>query len=78
LERKLRHEIVGEVIDEDAEEGEAAEKINPQVALHSRRTARDAHNYFRVTSLDHHQHGGWFASAWDHNPVGLKGIHAFL
>jgi hypothetical protein len=29
LERKLRHEIVGEVIDEDTEERQAAEKINP-------------------------------------------------
>jgi hypothetical protein len=78
LERKLRHEIVGEVIDENTEERKAAEKIDPEIALHNRRTARDAHNYFPVTSPDHHHHDGWFASAWDHNPVVLKGIHAFL
>jgi hypothetical protein len=66
------------VIDENTEEGEAAEEIDPEVALHNRRTARDAHNYFPVTSPDHHQHDGWSASAWDHNPVVLKGIHAFL
>ena len=53
-------------------------KIKPEVALHDRRTARDAHNYLPVTSLDHHQHGGWLASAWDYNPAVLKGIHAFL
>jgi hypothetical protein len=78
LERKLRDEIVGEVIDENTEERETPEKINPEVPLHSRRTARDAHNYFTVTSPDHHQHDGWFASAWDHNSVVLKSIHAFL
>ena len=43
LERKLRQNIVGEVIDEDTEKGEATEKIKPEVALHNRRTARDAH-----------------------------------
>ena len=78
LERKLRQDIVGEVIDEDAKKGEAAEKIKPEVALHSRRTARDAHNLFPVTSLDRHQRGGRFAPAWNHNPVVLKGIHDSL
>jgi hypothetical protein len=32
LERELRHHVVREVVDEDGEEGEAAEKIEPQVA----------------------------------------------
>ena len=76
LERKLRHDIVRQVVDEDAEEREAAEKIKPEVARHGRRTARDAHNLFRVTSR--HQHGGRFASAWDRNPVVLRGTHAFF
>src|SRR5262245_54673762 len=62
LQCKLRYEIVGEMIDENTEEREAAEKIDPKVAPHSRWTARDAHNYFPVTSSDHHQHDGWFVS----------------
>jgi hypothetical protein len=43
LERKLRQDIVREVIDEDAEKREAAEKIKPEVALGGRRTARGTH-----------------------------------
>jgi hypothetical protein len=34
------------VIDEDTEEGEAAKKIKPEVALDGRRLARDAHRIY--------------------------------
>jgi hypothetical protein len=78
LQRKLRQDIVGEVIDEDAEEGEAAEKIKPEIALRGRRTAGGAHSLLPVTSLDGDQHGGRYGPAWAHNPVVLRGTPHIL
>ena len=43
LKRKLRQDVVREVIEEDAEEGKTAEEIKPEIALHSRRITCDGH-----------------------------------
>jgi hypothetical protein len=43
LERKRRQDIIREVIDKDTEQGEATEKIKPEVALHGQSTACSGH-----------------------------------
>src|SRR5687768_1520743 len=43
LKGKLRQDVVREVIEKDAEKGETAEKIQPEVALHGRWMTRDGH-----------------------------------
>jgi hypothetical protein len=43
LKCKRRQDVVWEMIEKDAEEGETAEKIKPEIALHGRRMTRDGH-----------------------------------